>query len=203
MFTKNRTVYPSGFTDLKEATACGKGFSVSVKKQLLNTCLKKKSMICLRPLKQNPMIMKKSLLGFLSLALLATVSCKKTDSSSDVTMANVAGSYKLTAMTVKLGANPEADYMSSMDPCEKDNIMALNANGNYTVTDAGTVCTPSGSSTGTWSLPTTTSIVTKETGFTEGDTATIKSFNGSQLVLTENVDFGGQTGVVTSTMSKQ
>jgi hypothetical protein len=85
-------------------------------------------------------------------------SCKK-DKSNDqssgcsVTVANLAGTYKLTALQYKLTASSQPiDYLTTMDACEKDDILTLKNNGTYVHTDAGIVCSPSESNEGTWSL---------------------------------------------------
>jgi hypothetical protein len=70
-----------------------------------------------------------------------------------ISMASVAGTYKLTALTYKAGSSdPEVDYLAFMDDCEKDDLTTLNANGTYNYNDAGTKCSPDGTNTGTWSL---------------------------------------------------
>jgi hypothetical protein len=82
--------------------------------------------------------------------------CKKEKDSTPgcpVTMENLSGSYKLTALQYKASANATpADYLAYLDDCEKDNIISLKSDGTYKEDDAGTVCTPSETAEGTWQL---------------------------------------------------
>ncbi|PSL47361.1 lipocalin-like protein [Chitinophaga niastensis] len=95
-------------------------------------------------------------------ALIATVSssmlfsCKKEKSNTpecSISITNLSGSYKLTALQYKstVTAAP-VDYLASMDACEKDDIITLKSNGTYDYNDAGTVCTPKKTDHGTWKL---------------------------------------------------
>lgn len=69
------------------------------------------------------------------------------------TTAGIAGTYKLTALRYKAGADsPELDYMPLREVCENDDFIELEANGTYRYNDLGLVCSPDGSSIGTWSV---------------------------------------------------
>jgi len=96
-------------------------------------------------------------------------------------MASVAGGYKITAYTYKASPSaPEQDYFSVFtDPCERDDIITLNVNGNYTYTDAGVTCSPPGDATGTWSISGTTMNL-------DGDLSTVESFDCKNLVLSNS-----------------
>jgi lipocalin-like protein len=82
--------------------------------------------------------------------------CKKEKADTPgcaVTMENLSGSYKLTALQYKLNPNAApADYLAFLDTCEKDNIIILKSDGAYQEEDAGTVCVPSETTAGTWQL---------------------------------------------------
>ena len=81
-------------------------------------------------------------------------SCKKEKENTPEcgkTLTGLAGSYKLTALQYKSGANAEpADYMAYMDDCEKDNLLVLKSDGTYDYNDIGSVCSPDGTEHGTW-----------------------------------------------------
>src|SRR5258708_3232487 len=83
-------------------------------------------------------------------------SCSKKDNNvpeCKINMASLSGSYKLTAVQYK--SSPTAaplDYLALMDACEKDDILILKSDGTYDYNDAGTVCTPSGTSHGSWQV---------------------------------------------------
>ena len=83
-------------------------------------------------------------------------SCKKEKSSEPgcaISMENLSGAYKLTALQYKASADAApADYLAFMDDCEKDDILNLKIDGTYVSDDAGTVCNPATTSQGTWQL---------------------------------------------------
>lgn len=98
---------------------------------------------------------------FLCAAILGitVVSCKKEKKDDSVPSpcvigtAYIAGIYKTTAIRYKASSSaPEQDYFATLPACEKDDIIKLNVNGTADYQDAGTVCTPNGSYSGTWTL---------------------------------------------------
>ena len=123
--------------------------------------------------------MKKNLLVALSAAFLI-VSCRKEEKQSancNQTMSSIAGSYKLTAMKYKSNAGAaETDIFSSLDPCLKDDLIRYKTDGTFDYLDQGTVCDPSESHNGLWSLTGNRMTV-------NGETMTIRDFNCTDLVL--------------------
>ena len=123
----------------------------------------------------------------LTLVFLAFYSCKKdknsdTGTSCHTDIASISGSYKITAYTYKeTPSSPEEDYYDIIFPeaCERDNVLALNANGTYQLSDAGIACSPVINDNGTWTLSGNT--FTKD-----GDATTIESFDCKTLVLVNN-----------------
>jgi hypothetical protein len=143
--------------------------------------------------------MKQILLGFLALTLLTVTSCKKKDSTpSNITptSANLVGSYKLSKVTMTpTGSTTETDVTNTwMSACEKDDVMTLNSNGTWTLTDAGTQCSPSSADSGTWSLVNSTTINM------DGDNYTIKRYNGTNLDISYS---DPSFGTVTQYLVKQ
>ena len=110
------------------------------------------------------------------------LACKKEDHKNPACTTDVpsiSGSYKVTAYTYKASASsPEQDYFNIIfsDPCERDDILTFSSNGNWTLTDAGIVCSPSGNDNGAWSLSGNTLSI-------DGDPTTIESFDCKSLVL--------------------
>ncbi|MFB6457791.1 lipocalin family protein [Chitinophaga sp. Hz27] len=96
--------------------------------------------------------------AFVALASGIMFSCQKDKSESttpscEVSMNGLAGSYRLTALEYKSATNASpVDFLASMDACEKDDILTLNSNGSYKYDDMGTVCSPSGTEQGTWTV---------------------------------------------------
>ncbi len=121
--------------------------------------------------------MKKALLLIAPVCLFLG-SCKKDSCKTDA--ASLAGAYKISSVKYKVNSSvPEADYTDEYfsSPCEKDDVMNLSANGTFTLTDAGTTCTPPTSASGTWSVTGSQLIV-------DGEDYTIGKFDCDNLTLT-------------------
>lgn len=141
--------------------------------------------------------MKKTILFFSLLTILATSfnSCKKQgeeDEECDVTMAAVAGKYKLISSKYVNGTVETNAINDLYEACELDDINELKADGTFIYSDLGTVCSPSGTESGTWSISGMTLML--NAGF-----SVIESFNCKNLVV--SFTFGGQT--VRETYQKQ
>lgn len=126
----------------------------------------------------------KKILLCVSAAVMFLTSCEKEeDEPTNVTptIANIAGTYKITGATAG-GVNVFSQYSA----CEKDDTHTLSTyaspatTGTYTLIDAGTQCSPTTADSGTWELLSTTSIDIN------GITYTITSFNGTTLQVTFN-----------------
>ena len=88
-------------------------------------------------------------------AILQTSCNKEKKESCGLTMAAIAGTYRITDMKYKVNSSsPEEDYYALLFPdmCERDDLKVLNNNYTYIFIDAGVKCSPSWESTGTWSV---------------------------------------------------
>lgn len=143
--------------------------------------------------------MKKILFALSAFALVLTSCGKDDEDKSEVTMENVAGTYKVQSATVQMGTGgPTMDIVAQMDACERDDTQTLNVNGTYTTADAGTQCNPpTPPDSGTWSLPSTTTITM------DGETYTITSFDGDKLSVSQTYTDQGITYTVNMTLDKQ
>lgn len=132
----------------------------------------------------NTLIVKRTLTIFFTGLIL--FSCqkekgRKNGTECNLSMANIAGAYKLTKLTYKANAStPETDFLVFMDDCEKDDLITLRAEGKYTYDDEGTVCSPDQSSTGDWRLVNNRII---SDGMVSG---TVSKFDCQALVLHVN-----------------
>lgn len=127
-------------------------------------------------------------------------SCQKERGNNNdcgISMNNLAGTYKLTSLKYKASASaPEQDYMIFFDACEKDDLIKLKANGTYDHVDAGSVCSPDGNYSGTWSL-------TGNTLISDGDLGgEVQSFDCNKLV-TVLTDMNMPGDKLTFTLQKQ
>ncbi|MBN9382799.1 MAG: hypothetical protein J0H74_18685 [Chitinophagaceae bacterium] len=151
--------------------------------------------------------MKKTLLfAVLSIAasILIITSCKKSDSPA-YSAEKLAGTYKLTAATSTSGGIT-IDRFAEMEDCEKDNILKILASPKTEIEfiDAGIIC--GGGTVGdshSESLAIKGNLFILSPGTDMADTSTIKSFNGSTLVITTTEENQGISILNTSTLTKQ
>ncbi len=131
--------------------------------------------------------------------LFAGSGCSKDDKNNcAVTVANIAGTYKIQKVMYKLNASTaEVDYTSTVfEACDLDDLLILNSNGVYQYQPAGVECTPPNSGdTDTWSLSGNTITI-------EGEAGTVSSFDCSSLVVVfSDYDVAGDKA--TFTLKKQ
>lgn len=139
----------------------------------------------------------KKILFCAAAAALAFSSCKKSSGNEAlaITKENLIGTYKMTAMTISINGIKQ-DGMSSFDPCEKDDLYVLKAGDAFDYTDAGTVCSPDGSYSGSWSL--SSNVIT-----VDGQAATITTLTSTKLETTQTVNVQGVNWVTTTTLTRQ
>ncbi len=141
---------------------------------------------------------------FISLALLFIFSsCKKDDKSCGKTTADIAGTYTLVKVEVGSGGsyNDVTNDNNYVEPCQKDDKLILNANGTAQYVDEGTVCSPSESATGTWSVSSDGKF-TVAAGPQEFSGAEIVSFDCKNLVISAVFSFGGFSANIKTTLKK-
>jgi hypothetical protein len=141
--------------------------------------------------------MKKLLFALSAFALVATACNKDDEDPAEVTTENIAGTYKFVSLKLRSGNGPDVDITSQMDACEIDDTQTFNTNGTYNYADAGTQCSPAGDYSGTWSLQNTTTIIM------DGDSYTIKSFDGDKLEISYSETDQGVTYTSTVMLDKQ
>jgi hypothetical protein len=134
--------------------------------------------------------------GFILLGFIT--SCKKEKTGTCArTVAGIAGTYKVASVKYKASTTAaEEDYYALMDACEKDDLVDLEANGNYTYRDEGVACSPSGTYSGTWAI--TANVIISD-GIIAG---TIQDYNCQNLIVySTDVIIPGDR--ITLTISKQ
>lgn len=139
----------------------------------------------------------------LTFVLIAVTACKKkstdTTVSLDVTMANIAGTYKITAATATQSGITVDVYnnASVFPPCNKDDIYVFSASGTYTITDAGVTCSPPSNFSGTYSVNTSAKTITLN-----GQVCNVISLTSSAAVVAQP-NFMGSSATVTATYTRQ
>ena len=125
--------------------------------------------------------------------------CKKSGSTSNSsrTVQNLSGSYSITALTANVGGLTINLY-DSLPPCERDNIIQLDATGTAHFIDAGVACMPPSDSTGTWSLSQNTDTI-----YVAGSASFIKSWDGTNLVLNNAETVSGFPVTATTKLLKK
>ena len=146
--------------------------------------------------------MKKAILA-VSMLSLAFISCKKDDKEEAVTPTkeNLVGSYKVTSITAA-GINVfnnQDESSNYFEACERDDVYTLKADLTAERADAGIQCDPVNNGTGTWDLVNGNVIALEEVFTTMDIEGTIKSWNGSKLVLEDN----SMGFIVSVTLQKQ
>lgn len=120
--------------------------------------------------------------------------CTKSEKSAttEISMQSLAGNYKITSATVN-GIDILSVYLP---PCQADDIYTLNADGTYTIADAGAACTPSSATSGTWVLSGSQIKIGTQI-------FTLVSFDGAKITATSSVTQAGTTVTVTVVFTKQ
>jgi Lipocalin-like domain len=120
-------------------------------------------------------------------------SCKKkkdTPATCEVSVAGIAGNYKLTKIeTVAAGIATDVTN-SLLDPCEKDDVYQFNSNKSFTYQDAGTACSPSSVGTGSWDV-TGGKLVLAHSGNGPDITSGSVTNNCTSMIVDDS--FGGAT----------
>ena len=133
-------------------------------------------------------------------AALIITGCSKKNDANSYSVKQLAGTYKLTASTATSGG-VTLDAMQYIDACQKDDLTKLNADSTFEYVDAGVSC-GNGNVVGTW-LVKGNLLITLDEGSSTPDSITIKSFNGTNLVLTSTEVQQNITVVGTITYTKQ
>ncbi len=136
-----------------------------------------------------------SLVILMGLGILIVVACQKTNNANtSISVSTLAGTYGIKAVTwTYMGAT--INVYDSFPACEKDNLIKLNPDLTVNYIDTGMVCVPSESTTGNWALKGDSLYIS-----TTLQSAKIKSFDGTTLVLTGTVD---STNNITGTTTLQ
>jgi len=126
--------------------------------------------------------------------------CSKKNDAQSYTVKQLAGTYKLTASKSSSGGIT-IDNMTQMDDCEKDDLMKLLEDSTIEFIDAGVTCSSGGDYSAKFTVKGNLLIESPETD--DADTATIKSFSGSTLVLSTTEAYQGAAILTTVTFAKQ
>ena len=122
----------------------------------------------------------KNLLLILFFLSLLSISCRKRRDTPAATKENIAGIYKITAISSRDADNlPEYDSFADDEPCMKDNLYTFTVDNKLICTDAGLQCEPQAQWTLNWSLQDSAITI----GFNHG---TITKFTGTELEITLN-----------------
>ncbi|MCP9749503.1 lipocalin family protein [Ferruginibacter sp. HRS2-29] len=142
----------------------------------------------------------KRILLILSLAAFTFFGCSKSNdpapgSGCELNETNLAGSYKITAITYKLSSSsPSIDIFEDyLEPCQRDDVYILQADKVLKYNDAGGSCDPPGSYTGVWNL--SAGVVT-----IDGQAFTVTNFTCNSITGTaSNIQVAGDKATFTFT----
>ncbi|MGG9971801.1 lipocalin family protein [Ferruginibacter sp. SUN002] len=135
--------------------------------------------------------MRKLLIPSAFLLMIASSSCKKSDSNCGLSLETLKGTYKVTASVYKeTPTSTPVDEFALWDACEKDDTVTFGDANVITFTDAGTSCDPSGSGVAVWTLSGNTLII-------DGETYDVSSFSCSGMTIIWQDDTTDETGTIT------
>jgi hypothetical protein len=122
------------------------------------------------------------------------VGCDKEDNDAcPLSQDAIVGTYLVTAARFQpVGGGSDIDILAAAPACKKDDLVVLNDNGTVAFQDAGTVCSPNGTRTATWSLNGNTITIA-------GDAGTVSQFDCDKMVVTGS----DVTGTLTVTYTRQ
>jgi hypothetical protein len=132
-------------------------------------------------------------LSLLVLCAATFSACKKdkNDDSLAVTKENLVGTYVISS--IKLNGT---DVFQLYDACMKDDQYILKSDLTMEYKDAGTVCSPAGDYTGSWSVSGSKVTI-------DGSEETVKTLTKGTLVTEVTQSGGGVTATVTTTYSRK
>ena len=139
--------------------------------------------------------------------IILSVGCKKDDDDSNGGSAALIGTWGITGLTVTppivFGGVPITDIYLVLDPCEKDDTEAFNANGTYISDEGPTKCDPTDPQiieSGTWTLTSNNTVLTL---YTSDTTVTnVITLTSSDLELSYTDDLFGTMHTFTATFTK-
>ena len=115
----------------------------------------------------------------------------------EITVADLAGAYKVTAFMETDSASVEHDLFAEYyTSCVQDDVITLNTDMSSVRQDLGEACSPAGDSTSTWALA--SNIVT-----IEGEDFIVAHHDSLSLTLTSDTRFGRTASAYTTTFTKQ
>ena len=130
--------------------------------------------------------MKKTTVFILCVVLL--FSCKEKPLECTTSVANISGSYRVTAYGYKqTPTSPEEDYYPIIfpDACDRDDIYTFISNGTYEMKDAGLACSPPDDEVGAWTFDGNSLTI-------DGYPAAIESFDCKTFIMsTANINVAG------------
>lgn len=132
--------------------------------------------------------------------------CKKNDSdntatevSLDITVANLAGTYKLTSSSKNDGTS-NTDLYAALADCQKDDTYTYGLTGSFIRAENTLICSPTNAENGTYALSgTQVTYYIGSNSFVEK----ISKITATKLTTTSSYNFGSTTYTVTNIYTKQ
>lgn len=148
-------------------------------------------------------------LAFTLLIAVGMVSCKEDDTEVPLNNANLAGTYKLTALTQAIAiSSPTSIYEQYIETCRRDDTYEFKADGSAKYTDAGTTCsTPAETYDFDWEL---VNKIVNLSDLSFGDYVfpggEVKKFDGKTLIIAAKIKNQQTNNIevtITATLVKQ
>jgi len=143
-------------------------------------------------------IMKKVL--YLIIALMLTVvACKKDSTSPDATPKNIAGVYRITALTAKAGSASPVNVYNQLTQCQQNDTWGFQEDGTFLFGGVANNVCQDGDYSGRWSLNNKSFSITAEQNTTLYQ---LESFDGRALVLSTAGTLNGNPATYFVTFTK-
>ena len=137
---------------------------------------------------------KQHLIGLTILIVSLSACHKPKEDPTKVTANNLAGTYKITAMSYEGDDGTKSDLYSSLDDCQKNSTQTYGTDMSFQEVDT---CSPPDSHSGTWSLPSSSKLIVDGVG------VDIVLFDGHTLVISMPFETDNQVGKIKETLTKQ
>jgi hypothetical protein len=138
-----------------------------------------------------------SILALSAVVLLASCKKDKDAANCEVSVAGIAGSYKISKVEAIIIGTSQDITSTSVEACKRDDVYVLKADKTVSYQDAGTVCSLNGTGTGTWDI--VNGKLTLNANGTDFDGAAVSN-NCSGIVVEETVGNGSS---LRTTFAKQ
>jgi len=142
----------------------------------------------------------KKIFYLFSFLLLSITACKKDSSTPETTSKNIAGVYKITALTAKAGNSQQVDVYNQLTSCQQNDTWGFQEDGTFLFGGAANSVCQDGDFSGTWSLNNKSFSIRAQQNTTMYQ---LENFDGRALVLSTSGTLNDNPATYFVTFTKQ